>query len=343
MAGQSFPDYTLHAIVGKPLLRSGEKIEGIELKGEYVCDETTNIRSMLDLSYPLKEGIVDDWDNMEKVWKYAFEKKMNITDYGEHNILLTEAAENPTKNRVKMAEIMLESFGYKGISFQIQALLSLFCEGKKTGLVMDSGDGVSHTIPVFEGHLMKEAIQRLNVAGRHVTEYMIKVLLMRGYAFNSSADYETVRDIKENLCYVSYDLERDRLLARETCAVDQEYQLPNKEVIRIGRERFEGPECLFNPSLLDIESPGIPDMIFETIQKSAIDTRKALYNNILITGGSTMFPGFPTRVEKDLKARFKQDVMKGKDYESGIKINILDNFRRRFAVFAGASIIATSG
>lgn len=97
------------------------------------------------------------------------------------------------------------------------------------------------------------------------------MLLLRGYAFNSSADFETVREIKEKLCYVSYDLKKDRLLAKDTTVVDKEYKLPDGTVIMVGRERFEAAECLFNPLLIDVESVGISDLMFESINESPID------------------------------------------------------------------------
>jgi actin-related protein 2 len=305
-----------------------------------ICDETTNYRSMLELSYPLREGIVNNWDDMSLVWDYAFQKKMKLGDLGDKNILLTEAACNPKKNRIKMADVMFNQFGFGGITFEIQALLSLFCEGLTTGLVMDSGDGVSHTIPVSGGYVLDDYVKRLNVAGAHVTTYLGKLLLVAGYAFNSSSDYEILRNIKETACYVSYDIERDRKLARETCVVNKEYRLPDKKKIMLGRERFEAAECLFNPMLVDVESPGIPEMIFETIIASPMDCRAQLYNNIVLSGGSTMFPGYPTRVTKDLWDIFKQRIMKGEDYEHNIKINVKDSFRRKHSVFTGGSVLA---
>jgi len=135
-------------------------------------------------------------------------------------------------------------------------------------MVVDSGDGVTHLIPVYEGFLNKHLIKRLNVAGRHVTNYLTKLLLIRGYAFNSTADFETVREIKEKLCYVSNDLEQDRKLAKETSVLDTEYTLPDGTVITIGRERFEAPECLFNPGYVDSEMSGVSDMIIKTIDVS---------------------------------------------------------------------------
>lgn len=239
-----------------------------------------------------------------------------------------------------MAEVMFENYGFGGLIFEVQALLSLFCEGLETGLILDSGDGVSHTIPVSQGYVLDDYVQRLNVAGSHVTNYLTKLLVFAGYAFNSSADFEVVRLMKETACYVSYDIERDRKLSRETCVVNKEYKLPNKKKIRIGRERFEAAECLFDPALIGVEKPGIPDMIFDTISNSPMDCRASLYNNVLLSGGSTMFPGYPTRVTKDLKDRFKRDVMKGEDYEHDIKIRVIDSFRRKHSVFTGGSVLA---
>ncbi len=133
-------------------------------------------------------------------------------------------------------------------------------------MVIDSGDGVTHLIPVCESYLNKFLIKRLNVAGRHVTNYLTKLLLIRGYAFNSTADFETVREIKEKLCYVSNNLEEDRRMAKETTVQDMEYTLPDGSVITVGRERFEAPECLFNPSYVDSEMAGISEMVIKTVE-----------------------------------------------------------------------------
>lgn len=167
-------------------------------------------------------------------------------------------------------------------------------------------------------------IQRLNVAGRHVTNYLSKLLLIRGYAFNSTADFETVREIKERLCYVSNDLAQDRRLAKETTVVDVEYTLPDKSTIRVGRERFEATECLFNPSYVDSEMDGISSMIIKTVDKSEVDIRKDLYKTILLSGGTTMFPGFPTRLKTDIMNLFKKQIEeKTRDKTQKYKVNVL--------------------
>lgn len=97
---------------------------------------------------------------------------------------------------------------------------------------------MSHVIPVVDGFIMDHAIQRLNLAGRDVTKYLVRLLMQSGYAFNSSADFELVREIKEAMCFVSYDPKKDKKLADETTLLDREYMLPDKSLIRIGRERY---------------------------------------------------------------------------------------------------------
>jgi len=174
-----------------------------------------------------------------------------------------------------------------------------------------------------------------------VTDYLIKLLMFRGYAFNSSADFETVREIKEALCYVSYDIKKDRKLAVETTVVDKEYKLPDNTIINVGRERFEAPECLFNPGLIDVESSGISELIFESINESPLDCQKALVSKVILTGGTTMFPGLSSRVEKDLKDIYVKEKFNGdKSGLNRVKINVIDPPRRRHGVFIGASFLA---
>jgi actin-related protein 2 len=300
------------------------------------------LRSYLEISYPIREGIVDNWDDMEALWRYTFHTKMGLPkDLSKHKILVTEAAMNPKKNRAMMAQLLFEKFGFGHVMFEMQALLTLFAEGETTGLVFDAGDGVSHCIPVYDGFPLYDQVKRLNVAGRHITEYLIKLLLVRGYAFNSSADFETVREIKEQLCYVSYDLKKDRKLAQETTVVDKEYRLPDGNLINVGRERFEAPECLFNPMLIDVESVGISNLIYDSITESPIDCQRALVANVTLAGGTTMFPGLSSRVEKDLKEIYVLDKFNGdRKGLNRLPINVIDPPRRKHNVFIGASFIS---
>lgn len=183
--------------------------------------------------------------------------------------------------------------------------------GLSSGVVVDSGDGVTHIIPVYESTVLNHHIRRLDVAGRDVTRNLIALLLRRGYALNRTADFETVRQIKEKLCYVSYDLELDKKLSEDTTVLVESYTLPDGRVIRVGSERFEAPECLFQPHLVDVDQPGIAEMLFNTIQGADVDVRSSLYRAVVLSGGSSMYPGLPSRLEKELKQLWLTKILGG--------------------------------
>ena len=277
----------------------------------------------------MENGIVKRWDDMEHLWNYTFNEKMKIDTTGR-KILLTEPPMNPLKNREQMVDVMFEKYSFGGVYVAIQAVLALYAQGKlrlevwgdwnkltchvqglSSGVVVDSGDGVTHIVPVYESTVLNHLTRRLDVAGRDVTRNLIALLLRRGYALNRTADFETVRQIKEKLCYVSYDLELDQRLSEDTTVLVESYTLPDGRVIRVGSERFEAPECLFQPHLVDVEQPGIAEFLFNTIQAADVDVRSSLYKAIVLSGGSSMYPGLPSRLEKEIKQLWLTKVLQG--------------------------------
>ncbi|GIX78588.1 actin-related protein 2, partial [Caerostris extrusa] len=207
--------------------------------------------------------------------------------------------------------VMFEKYQFAGAYIAIQAVLALYAQGLLTGVVVDSGDGVTHICPVYEGYALSHLTRRLDIAGRDITRYLIKLLLLRGYAFNHSADFETVRMIKEKLCYIGYNIEQEQKLALETTFLVEPYTLPDGRVIKLGGERFEAPEALFQPHLINVEGQGIAELVFNTIQAGDIDIRPELYKHIVLSGGSTMYPGLPSRLEREIKQLYLERVLKG--------------------------------
>jgi len=295
----------------------------------------------------VKELLVDTSTlNICHVWNYAFYERLQI-DPAQCKILLTEAPMNPAANRQKMVQTMFETYNFEGVYVAVQAVLTLYAQGLLTGVVVDSGDGVTHIIPVYEGFDLPHLVRRLNVAGRDVTRYLIKLLLLRGYAFNRTADFATVQHIKEKLCYVGYDLEIENRLAYETTVLVEQYKLPDGRVIRVGRERFQAAECLFQPHVVDVEGGGIHEQLFDCINKADIDTRPHFYQHIVLSGGTTMFPGLPSRLEREMKRLYLERVLKKKpddpEGQAGLarfKLRIEDPPRRKHMVFLGGAVLA---
>jgi len=335
-AGAQFPTSIFPSMVGRPILRSEEKVQGLEIKEIMVGDEASIARSMLKISYPLENGIVKNWEDMEHVWDYTFKEKLQVKETKECKIMLTEPPQNPAKNSSDMLEKMFERYQFKAVSIQIQAVLTLYAQGLLSGVVVDSGDGVTHIVPVFEGYSDEAFVKRINIAGRDVTRYLIKLLLFRGYAFNRTADFETVRMIKEKLCYVGYDLKLEDRLAYDTTILVAKYKLPDGREIKLGRERYMAPECLFSPGLIDKDEMGMAEGLFDCINKSNVDLRQTFYEHIVLSGGTTMYPGLPSRLEKDL-TEFYATKLKT---EKPLKCKIEDPPRRKHMVFLGGAVLA---
>ncbi|KAK4051732.1 Arp2/3 complex subunit, actin nucleation center [Microbotryomycetes sp. JL221] len=342
-AGSNFPAHVFPSIIGRPILRTeerGSSAETANIRDIMVGDLASDYRSYLQLSQPMEHGIVKNWDDMRHLWDYTFYEKLRVDPAGR-KVLLTEPPMNPTKNREKMCEVMFEDYKFQGVYVAIQAVLTLYAQGLQTGVVVDSGDGVTHIVPVYDGFSLPHLTRRLDVAGRDVTRYLIKLLLMRGYAFNRTADFETVRQIKEKLCYTSYDLDLDRKLSDETTTLVESYELPDGRVIKVGSERFEAPECMFQPHLVDVEQPGMAELLFNTVQAAPVDVRAELYKHVVLSGGSSMYPGLPSRLEKELKQLYLSKVLHGDPERlNKFKVRIEDPPRRKHMVFLGGAVLA---
>jgi centractin len=301
----------------------------------FVGSEAEEHRGIMKLSYPMEHGVVTNWNDMEKIWSSLYDKNNLACSSEEHPVLLTEAPLNPRRNREKAAEIFFETFGAPALFVSPQATLSLYSSGRTTGVVLDSGDGVTHAVPVYEGFSMSHAITRMDVAGRDVTEQLQRLLRRAGYVFHTTAEREVVRSIKENICYVAFNPVREEEVERDNNTEIREYKLPDGKVIKVGPECFRAPEILFNPSIVGTEYGGVHECLVNAIFKSDLDLRKKLFGDIVLAGGSTMFPGYGDRLLKEVKKMAQSSQC------ADVKIKISAPPNRQFLTWMGGSILAS--
>jgi len=328
MAGDDAPRAAFPSIVGVPKMKG--IMAGMDQKDAYVGEEAQAKRGVLTLKYPIEHGIINNWDDMEKIWHHCFFNELRVTPE-EHSVHLTEAPMNPKQNREKMTQIMFETFNVPTFYVSIQAVLSLYASGRTTGIVLDSGDGVTHTVPIYEGYNLPHAIMRMDMAGRDLTDYLVKLLSEVGQSFASSAEREIVRDIKEKLCYVALDFESEMKTFAESSVMDKVFELPDGNTVTLGNQRFRCAESLFQPMKVGKEFPGVHELTFQSIMKCDVDVRRDLYGNIVLSGGTTMFPGIAERVNKEVVALAP----------SSMKIRVIAPPERKFSVWIGGSILSS--
>jgi actin len=227
---------------------------------------------------------------------------------------------------------MFETFNVPCLYVAIQAVLSLYSAGRTTGIVCDSGDGVTHTVPIYEGFSIPHAVNRIQLAGRDLTHFLAKLLTERGYSFTSSAEMEIVRDIKEKLCFVAIDYDAAYKQSFDSSTFEKNYELPDGKVITIGSERFRAPEYLFKPLEMNgRELDSIQDLTYNSIQECDVDVRRDLYQNIILSGGTTMYEGIGERLLKEIENRAPKSIT----------VKVIASPDRRYAVWRGGSTLTS--
>ncbi|KAF7306938.1 Actin-related protein [Mycena indigotica] len=325
-AGQDQPKCFFPSFVGRP---KHFRIMAGALEGDHFIGKKADAyRGLLKIKYPMEHGIVTDWDDMERIWSHIYSEELGTLSE-EHPVLLTEAPLNPRSNRELAAQIFFDTFNVPALHMSVQAVLSLYSSGRTTGIVIDSGDGVTHAVPVFEGFSMPHAIRRVDLAGRlfFYLDYGSSQLTWERHHLYTTAEREVVRAIKEKCCYVALNPTKEE---KEAQGRTEEFRLPDGNVVQLGNERFRAPEILFNPEIIGQEYAGVHQVVVDSINRVDLDLRKGLYSNIVLSGGSTLCRGFGDRLLNEVKKTALKDV----------KIRIYAPPERKYSTWIGGSILA---
>jgi len=323
---------TFSSVVGYPKQKTA--IVGSD-KDYYIGEEAQQKRGILILKYPLEHGIVQNWEDMEKVWRHTFDNELRMV-VGDENpadedccgVLLTEAPMNPKENRERMTQIMFETFNARRFYVAIQAVLSLYASGRTTGVVVDCGDGVSHTVPIYEGYSMPHAIQRINLAGRDLTDYICKILQESKITLTTTAERESAKKIKEDLCYVSMNFAEE---LEGFAGKEKQFEMPDGTVVTVSNQQIRCPELMFKPSLDGKEMMGLHELTKKTVHDCDLDVRKDLLANVVMSGGTTMFPNMPERLQQEIQGLVPDAT----------KVKVIAPPERMISVWIGGSILAS--
>lgn len=281
----------------------------------------------------LFSGIITSWDDMEKLWHQTFYGEIRMAPE-DHPILLTEIPNNPKPNREKMTQIMFETFQAPAFYIGVQGVLAMYASGRTTGVVFESGDGVSHVVPVYEGCSIPDAIKKIDLAGGDITNYLARLLTEQGFEFSDSTQMEVVREIKEKLSYITINFDDELAKCSESSELQKSYDLPDGRVITVGNERFRCGEVIFKPHHIGSEVRNIQEVLFSAVQKCNIDIRNALYSNIVLSGGCTMFPGLAERLKKEVSAMLPLAHEK-------TMVNVISQPNRSHLAWKGGSVLAS--
>lgn len=293
------PQVCIPTVVGTP--KNPNLMIGMDQKDFYVGNEVSSKMSLLNPTYPVEKGCITDWDKMTQIWEHAYEHELSV-DPNEHSILLTEPPNPPNNYREKMADIFFNKFKVEHFYSANSAVLALYASGKTTGLVLESGEGITHTVPVYEGFAIPFATIRLDMGGKDLTEYMAQSLLNNKDLRELNTNLQPFVKLKEQKCFVSYDFD----------ALVKEYQkkehkelavvLPDGTDLYASDQGFRIPEALFQPNKIDKDFYGIHEAVYQAILKCNPAIRNDLYGNILLAGGNTMFKGINNRLFKEISA-----------------------------------------
>lgn len=304
-------------------------MSSLGLKDCYVGSQAQHLRGILSITHPIRQGVVQSWDDLETIWTHIVENELK-TEAAAQPMLVTQMPLSSEEDETKMAEILMEKLNVPAMFIANKSVMSLYGGGNMTGISIDSGHDTTYLVPSYQGNAINDATLVLKIGGKQVTEHLMNLLMNGKYSFPDdnfllwrkkkktkftvSSRKEIIREMKEQYCLVSpnYTLSYEDASYPETSI-----RLPDGNMIVMGRETFMAPEIMFQPSLASKKSCGLSQLIYYSVLKCDESIRSEILSNITLSGGNTKFPGFEKRLYQELSELF--------DEKTNIKIRSLPN------------------
>jgi len=300
----------------------------------YIGADAMQKRAALNLKWPVQDGVVTEWGEMEKLWRHTFDNELRMAIGGDkddtdcHGVLLTDSPTNSKQNREQLLQVMFDTFKVQNFYVAAQAVLSLYATGRTTGIVCDCGEAVSHTVPIFEGYPMPHAIQKVTLAGNQLTDYLIQILFDSKINLYAPVHRATAVRIKEELCHVSMDFDNE---VDVFGGKEKQFEMPDGSMVTVHNQIIRCPELMFRPVMHNIEVKGLHELVHTTAMNCDQDVRRDLFGNIIMAGGTTMFPLMKERLQEDVQKKVAESV----------KVKVTAPPERRVSAWIGGSILSS--
>ena len=243
------------------------------------------------LIHPIQKTKIIEWDDFELYLDNLFTNELKIKPE-EYGIFMTEPPLTLKSSRERLTEILFEKFNTPFIFITNGAVLSSYGAFKYSGFVLDCGYDSSTIVPISNGYPYSSCIQTIDVGGKDVSEFLIKLLVKKGYDEKKIKKY--IKEIKENCCYIENDNNKNNKKIKK-------FNLPDGTEIELDKERILSTEVLFHPEMINKTVGGVANTFCSSV--SAIDhlTKKKFEgNNLIIAGGSTLLDGFSDRLKVEI-------------------------------------------
>lgn len=300
-AGEPGPRFVFPCITGKEKYKS--VMVDVSARSMYVGNDVSRMRGVLKIKHPIERGAIMDWDSFYEILNYIFYSLLRIDDLSKYPVFYCESPFMNRETKEYIARLLFETHRIRSLIMMPTPLLSLFSVGLTTGLVIESGDGLSWVCPIINGRMVDHAVQKLPLAGVDVNHNLKNLLMREGINIASSAVDEIIRDIKEKNCYFVLDPNNPPRTGEMFNAL-----MPDGSAINIPNYiLFQAPEVLFNPNMLGYSTVmNLPDAVITSLRALDNNNWHDLLAHVVVSGGNLSYSGFAERFESELNANLPQ-------------------------------------